>query len=233
MKRLFAVIIGVLTAFAISVPLLAAPVYAAPSADPLIRVISAEREGEDVVVTVGIAIGAPSEPYASLDFNLVSSDPAQLSIIDLNDDAEVTTLDITFAPGYGNAYHSGRDYEATGGYGYLMSIYAQSAGNQIAGATDICSVRLRYHGEETQTLQVRDMKLVYVDEAGGIVATYIPSDSDILAIDASLATEIGDQAIPLGAPSGGPPPALWIVLAAVVVIAIAMLLRRKWHLTEK
>jgi hypothetical protein len=227
MKRLFAVIIGVLTAFAISVPLLAAPVYAAPFADPLIRVISAEREGEDVVITVGIAIGAPSEPYASLDFNLVSSDPAQLSIIDLNDDAEVTSLDITFTPDYGNAYHSGRDYEATGGYGYLMSIYAQSAGNQITGATDICSVRLRYHGDEVQTLQVRDMKLVYVDEAGSIVATYIPSDSAVLTIDAGLVAQIGEQDVPLGAPASGPPPAFWIVLAAIVVVAIAILLRRK------
>jgi hypothetical protein len=108
-----------------------------------------------------------------------------------------------------------------------MSIYSRTAGNQITDATDICSVRLRYHGDEAQTLQVRDMKLVYVDEAGGITAAYILSDSTMLTIDASLVVEIGVQDTPLSAPNRGLPPVVWIVLAAVVVIAIAMFLYRK------
>lgn len=226
MKRIFAVIIGILTAFAISLPQIAAPVYAVPSAEPSLRITNAEREGEDILVTVEAAIGAPNEPYASLDFSLVSSDPAQLSIIDLDDDAEATVLDITFTPAYGNAYHSGRTYGETGGYGYLMAIYSPSAGNQITGAVDICSVRLRCHGTEAQTLRIRDMKLVYIGEAGGIAYTYIDSEAAVVTIDSSLAQALGDSGVPLAAPARGLHP-VWIVLGVIVVIALLALLRAK------
>ncbi|MDR1438685.1 MAG: hypothetical protein LBJ10_01320 [Clostridiales bacterium] len=170
-----------------------AAAFAVPSAEASMAVSGAEAEGDEIIVTVDIAVTAPSEPYASLDFNLITSDRAKLSVIDLNDDPEVAELDISFAPGYGSAYHQGQDDPDTGGYRYLVGIYSQTAGNLIDGAVDVCSVRLRYSGDEPQSLRLRDMKLVYVGEGGDVLFEPVATDAEALAVDASLVAELSDE----------------------------------------
>jgi hypothetical protein len=223
--------------FALAALLLAvwfpAAVSALPSAEAAIRISDAVYDGGDIIVTAEIAVGAPSESYASLDFNLVSSDYERLQIVDLNDSEEVTELDVAFAPGYGHAIHKGRPDGDTGGYRYLIGIFSQTGGNLIDGATDICSVKLRYSGEEPQTLLVRDMKLVYVDEAGGVGSAPV-GDPAVLTIDRNLVVELDDSEVPLSSPSlpggGNIPPVLWLVigvLAGASATGVTLAIRKK------
>ncbi|MDR2671363.1 MAG: hypothetical protein LBC26_06560 [Oscillospiraceae bacterium] len=221
---------------------------AAPSAEVALSIADAVYEsGEsgDIIVTVDIAVGAPTEPYASLDFNLVSSDYEHLRILDLDDDEKVTALDIMFTPDYGQAYHRGRVDEETGGYRYLMGIYAQTGGNLIAGATDVCTVRLRYRGEETQTLQLRDVKLIYIDDTGGVGDAPVDSSFALLTIDRHVMTAVDGQDVPLGSmpawdepvtvPATGDVPALWIVLSALAGAAavLAAVIIMRWVHAKK
>ncbi|MDR0818602.1 MAG: hypothetical protein LBN43_03400 [Oscillospiraceae bacterium] len=220
-------LVSVMSVLALAIPFFAITAFAAPSTEVTFGVSEAIADGNDIIVTVDIAVTSPTEPYASLDFNLVSSDYEHLAILDLDDDEEVTELDIAFAPDYGQAYHSGRFDDETSGYRYLIGIYSQSSGNQITEATEVCSVRLRYSGDITQTLLIRDMKLVYIDDVGGVASAPINSDSAILTIDSNVLRELTNDPIPLGsepvsnelASTSGIPFAVWIAVGVLVVLA--------------
>ena len=203
-----------LTALTLIFASVALAVIVVPETRVDFSIADAVKEGEDIIVTVDIALETPSEPYASLEFNLVSSNHEDLAIINLGEDQENPDLDITFNPDYGQAYHKGRPDSDTGGYRYLMGIYSQTGGNLIDDAVEVCSVKLRYKGTVPQTLLIRDLKLVYLDDVGGVASAPINTDDAVLTIDPSLVK------------SNFP---IWIVaiVAAVVVIAAVLLLMRR------
>jgi hypothetical protein len=204
---------------------------AAPSAEAAMSVSKVEETGDGLVLTVDVAVGTPSEPYASLDFNLVTSDPDNLAIIDLSDGSGDPSLDISFPPGYGKAYHAGQDDPQTGGARYLIGIFSQTAGNNITEATPVCSARLLYKGDEPQSLSVRDMKLVYVDGEGGVAAAPASSEDVVVQVDAGLLADVAEARAPLsdgpGAEGGGIPPYGWAALAVTACLAVALLMARR------
>jgi hypothetical protein len=171
---------------------------AVPSAEASMVISDVAMADDGLIVTVDIAVSAPSEPYASLDFNLITSDLGKLSVVDLDDDPDVAELDIDFTPDYGSAYHQGQDDAESGGYRYLIGIYSRAGGNLIGDAVPVCSVRLRYSGDEPQTLRIRDMKLVYVDDGGDVLFTPVASEPAALTVDGSLfAAGIPEMPLPL------------------------------------
>ena len=196
MKKVFSSVICVMMLFA-----LVLTVSAAPDAEVSMTVTNAVREGDDVILTVDISIGSSAEPYASLDFNLVSSDSEQLSVAKKNSDGDADALDISFVPEYGGAYHKGRIDDASGEIRYLVGVYAQSSGNIISDATNLCTVKLRYSGEEMQTLSIEDMRLVYKNASGEIVGAVSEIKSPKLDVDERLLNvpygNIEDTEVPL------------------------------------
>ena len=220
MKKLsVAAAVNIMVFLMLSISALAAP------AAKLQMVLSDVAQAEDdILFTVEISIDSPSEPYASLDFNLVSSDSSALSIAP----KESGGLDITFADGYGSAYHNGRFND--GEVRYLLGIYGRTGRNVITDATDVCSVRMRYTGEAAPMLSVADFKLVYKNPNGVIVSA--PVTAEIPAIEISresLLLAIGDEATPLsdGGLSGIGVLQVSVLLLLLVIGAVALLSRRK------
>ncbi len=205
---------------------LAVSALAAPSAEVALNVLDAETLDGQCTLTVEIAVTAPGEPYASLDFNLITSSYDSLRVVDLDDDPEVTDLDIDFAPGYGNAYHGGQDDPATGGYRYLIGVFSQSTGNNITDAVTVCTLRLSYSQGASATLQVRDLKLVYVDKEGGVAAAPVASENAVLTIDGDTLALLDGDSVPLeGAQtplSDAPASSFSWILYAVIALAAAI-----------
>jgi hypothetical protein len=219
----------ILTAIICALVLAAFPImaFAAPSAEVGLTVTDAVNDSDDIIITVDIAISEPSNPFASLDFNLISSDYNSLSIVDLGD-TEAVNLDISFTQEYGHMVHNGRADEATGGYRYLIGIYSQSGGNLINEATDICSVRLRYSGDEVQTLSVSDLKLVYIDSSGEVTSAKINTESVSLSIDNNIVAEFDETEVPFsqsvvfGEPEDDRPVVLWVIIAVLATAVVAL-----------
>ena len=208
--------------------------FAAPSANVEITISDAVQTAEGIIFTADIDMDSPSEPYASLDFYLVSSDSGHLSIIETNAGSESPGLDITFTEEYGGAYHNGR-FDKTSGEGrYLIGIYGKTSGNVITDATHICSVRMLYTGEATQTLSIRDMKLVYKDADGVIAGAPITGALPSLGIDATaLEAVLLESEVPMSdltdigenrEESGGALPPLLYVLIGVAVTALLLVI---------
>ena len=153
---------------------------AAPSAVLQMALADVTEEENEVFFTIKISIGVPSESYASLDFSLVSSDSGALSIAPKNHGSRSGDLDITFADGYGSAYHNGR-FDGSE-VRYLLGIYGRNGGNVITDATDICSIRMKYTGDAAHTLSIADSKLIYKNSNGVIVSAPVTAELPTLQI---------------------------------------------------
>ena len=223
MKKLSVAAAVIIAAFV----MLSASALAAPAATLQMALSDVAVAEDDIMFTVDISIDVPSEPYASLDFNLVSSDSGALSIAPKNPENESGGLDITFAEGYGSAYHNGRfDGDVVR---YLLGIYGRTSGNVITDATGICSVRMKYAGDAAQTLSVSDLKLVYKNPNGAIVSSPVTAELPSLDISRdSLLLAIEDEKPPLSNGLGGLGAlqiSIFILLLAIGVTAL--LYRRK------
>ena len=166
--------------FAISLICLTPSVLAAPVAELSMRIADWQRDDHDddsVIFDLEIDVGVPSEPYASLDFNIVSSDEAKLHIIDLSANGDKSKLAIDFSSEYSGVYHKGRVNEADGSVSYLVGLFSQSSGNNINAETSVSTVRLRYTGDSVVDLSLSDLKLVYKNGDGEITAA--PSDKSV------------------------------------------------------
>jgi hypothetical protein len=227
-KRIFAGAIIALAVFILSAPMVTVSAFAAPSAEPTMVITDAEYDGDDVLFTVSIAVSAPAAPYASLDFNLVSSDPEHLSVVNLNGNEDEPELDITFLKGFGSAYHRGRIDAEAGSCSYLIGIYSQSSGNKITDAVEVCTVRLRYSGDETQTLKISDMKLVYLDDVGGVASAQVDSEAAALEIDEGIVAQMNESAVPLQHAANVMSPMVFIV-PLIILIAAALAFRIRFR----
>jgi len=166
--------------YAISLICLTLPALAAPVAELSMRIADWQREGQyddAVIFDLEIDIGVPSEPYASLDFSIVSSDEAKLHIIDLSANGDKSNLAIDFSSEHSGVYHKGRVNEADGSVSYLVGLFSQSSGNNINTETSVSTVKLRYTGDSMVELSLSDLKLVYKNAGGEITAA--PSDKSI------------------------------------------------------
>lgn len=222
MKKLLSV---TLCLFLLLVPF-AVNAAAAPSAEIITKFSDPVTENDgSQTITMYISVSAPTEPYASMDFNLVSSSAEHLSIVDKSAAGDRSDLDITFTSDYGGAYHKGRIDEATGAISYLIGIFSTEGGNPITEETDICTVKLRYSGQVPQTVAVTDMKLVYKNEAGEIVGSPVTDDVSLI-VSADLFME--KSSIPLGAfteiTSDDPLFYVLIGVGLLVVIGLVVLL---------
>ena len=166
--------------FAISFICLTPSAVAAPVAELSMRIADWQRDGQDgdsVIFDLEIDIGVPSEPYASLDFSIVSSDEAKLHIIDLSANGDKSKLAIDFLSEHSGVYHKGRINESDGSVSYLVGLFSQSSGNNINAETNISTVKLRYTGDSMVELSLSDLKLVYKNADGEITAA--PSDKSV------------------------------------------------------
>ena len=207
--------------------------FAAPLAAPRMAASDVVDTGDGVEFTLSIDISEPSEPYSSLDFNLVSSDYACLAIVDRSPDADRSSLAVAFAPGYGNAYHEGRIDSASGAVSYLIGIFSPSGGNAITSETNICAIRMRYTGQEAQELAIRDMKLIYKTSDGLIASVPIESHG-VLTIAPEIFAVIEENSTPLSPWSderritgAGASVVVSGAIAAISVVSLLAIKRRK------
>lgn len=219
--------------------LVAAPALAAPAADMKAELSDFTADGDGMLFTLSVAMGAPSEPYASLDFNLVCSDNEMLAIVDNSEQGDRSNLDISFPPAHGSAYHKGRIDELTGAISYLIGIFSPVGGNAITDETEVCTVKLRYTGDEPQTLSLAGLKLVYKDAEGNITSVNGFDDIEFV-IDESLFAAMGDKpasgiwaGLPLGAAQAPGGTNAWLIVgialavAAAAVVAFLVIRKRK------
>ena len=141
---------------------------AAPTAELRMEVGDYETVDGGVMFTLNIGIDAPSEPYASLDFSIVSGNGARLHIVDLSEEADSSELAFEFTPEYGGVYHRGRTDETSGAVSYLVGLFSRESGNNIADASHICAVKLLYTGDSAVQLSLENLKLVYKNAEGDI-----------------------------------------------------------------
>ena len=181
MKKLFSTCLGAMVL--IMSLWVSVPVLAAPTAVVDMSISDAVLSGDDLLVTVNIALSKPSEGYASLDFYLVSSSYEHLAIASGKGPND---LDITFAQGYGGTSHKGKTDSDGIGYRWLMGIFSQVSGNRITESVEVCTVNLCYRGTAPETLSLKDMTLNYLDGEGKVLSTVLSTDSAKLTIDRSL-----------------------------------------------
>ena len=202
-------------------------VFAAPFAEMSMNVSDVVDTGDGLEFTLNIDISEPSEPYSSLDFNLVSSDYECLAIVDNSQSGDRSDLDITFAPGYGNAYHKGRIDDASNAVSYLLGVFSSSGGNAITGETNICGIRMHYTGQAAQELSIRDLKLIYKTSDGLIDSVAIESDA-LLTVTPDIYVEIARDDTPLSQWPEDPvvqessddgPGTYWYIAGIIIVIA--------------
>ena len=158
-------------------------VFAEPQANMNIAISDVIEIEEGTLFTVNIYLEKPKEPYASMDFYLVTSDADKLFIIQKSEADKENNLDIEFPSDFGSAYHEGRIDENTGAARYLIGVFSFESGNPISEAVDVCSVRMLYKGENPQTLNIENMKLVFQNDAGDIVSAQNTREMPVLFID--------------------------------------------------
>ena len=212
---------------------------AAPAADLSMQITEFEQVDDAVEFNVIIDVGKPSEPYASMDFSIVSSNEEHLHIVDLSANGDKSSLAFEFAPEYGGVYHKGRIDELNGSVSYLVGFFSQSSGNNIADETSICSVRFRYTGDSEEEISLENLKLVYKNPEGEI--TGASSDAKISRTIAPAAPELPDSAVqipdeevPLGImePADGvipetpssTSPVVYVLVAVIVVLAALVII---------
>ena len=212
---------------------------ATPAADLSMQIADWEQVGDAVEFNVVIDIGTPSEPYASLDFSIVSSNEERLHIVDLSEIRDKSKLAFDFSPDYGGVYHKGRIDEADGSVSYLVGLFSQTSGNNIMDETNICSVKLRYSGDLEQELSLENLKLVYKNPDGEI--TGVTSEAKVSQnISQSSFVQIPDETSPLSdepaalsdspvsLPEDGASPSVFVyILTAAAVLIVALIAFRK------
>lgn len=229
MKRISSIIIFLVLAF-----LLATPAMAAPSAEMEVTLSDVQENEDGWLFTLNIEMLAPTEPYASLDFNLVCGDHEHLAIVDNSEAGDRSALDIKFTKDYGSANHKGRINSETGAISYLIGIFSQVSGNAIKEQTHVCAVTLCYTGSEPQSLSLEKLKLVYKDASGKITSVSdfpevsFTIDPDFLA---NAAITIADGEDPLANMSASNIDPLLIVafslVAVLAAVIVLMLLRNR------
>ena len=206
---------------------------AAPAADLSMQITDFEQVGGAFEFNVEISIAKPSEPYASMDFSIVSSNEESLHIVDLSAAGDKSKLAVEFTPDYGGAYHKGRINEADGSVSYLVGIFSRESGNKIAEETGVCTVRFSYTGDAEAELSLDGLKLIYKNPEGEI--TGVPMDNSVSqTISQENLEYLSDAAVPLGvaeqaelAESAETPPAVTAEKPAPVVYilgAVALVL---------
>ena len=206
---------------------------AAPTADLAMHIADCEQIGDAVEFNVVINIGDPSEPYASLDFNIVSSSEEYLSIVDLSEVKDKSRLAVEFVPDYGGAYHKGRIDEADGSVSYLVGIFSRNSGNNITAETNICTIRFRYTGSAAQELSLENLKLVYKNSNGEITGVSSEaktiqsiSPTELVHISNGLtplfgnASELEDSALPSTI-------IYILIVSAAMIVALILFGKRK------
>ena len=198
---------------------------AAPTAYLSMHIADWEQIGDVVEFNVIIDIGKPSEPYASLDFNIVSSSKEHLSIVDLSEAGDESRLAFDFSPDYGGAYHKGRLDEANGSVSYLAGIFSQNSGNNITAETNICTVKFRYTGNLEQELSLENLKLIYKNSDGKITSV-APEGNISKNISPADFVQSSDRTSPL---SGNIITPIVYVLVASVTLIVVFVVFRKWQ----
>ena len=207
--------------------------FAAPTADLSMQITEYEQVGDAVEFNVIIGVGKPSEPYASLDFTISSSDEERLHIVDLSASKDKSPLAFEFTPEYGGVYHKGRINEIDGSVSYLVGFFSQASGNNIADEANICSVRFRYTGDSEEEISLENLKLVYKNPKGEIAG--VTSDAKIsrtiVPADPSSSVQVSDDETLLGSMdiSGNTlpestSPVVNILGAATVVLAVLVII---------
>ena len=207
--------------------------FAAPDAELAMSIEDWEQIGDAVEFNAVIDIGKSSEPYASLDFNIVSSSEEDLSIVDLSDTGDQSKLAVDFSPDYGGAYHNGRVDETDGSVRYLVGIFSRNSGNNITDETNICTVRFRYTGSLEQELSLENLKLVYKNSEGKITSV-APEAKVSQSISSTEFVEISNGVTPLlgdvvASPEGVSLSMMIYVLMASEVLIVAVALFLKWQ----
>ena len=133
----------------------------APSADLTMTITDSVTKNCAIEFTLKIDVAKSSEPYASLEFNIVSSNSQKLHIIDLSEEVGKSNLDIEFSPEFGGVYHKGRIDETRGTISYLVCLFSMENGNPISEKTNVCTVRFRYESDSAEEILLKDLKLVY------------------------------------------------------------------------
>ena len=201
---------------------------AAPAADLSMRITDRQQVGDAVEFSAVIDIGKPTEPYASLDFSIVSSNEESLHIVDLSENGDKSNLAFEFSPDYGGVYHKGRINEEDGSVSYLVGLFSQETGNNITDETNICTVRFRYTGDAEEELSLEGLKLVYKNPQGEITG----AASEVVVSQPILYDRferVSVSEIPLGSAEPGekaPPTAFILGTVAVVLIASAIIVLR-------
>ena len=158
-------------------------VFAEPQTDMRVTISDVIEIEEGILFTVNIRLEKPSEPYASMDFYLVTSDAEQLFIKQKPETDKKNNLAVEFSSDFGGAYHEGRVDEKTGATRYLFGIFSFKSGNPIFEAVDVCSVWMLYKGENPQTLNIENMKFVFQNDAGDIVSAQNVREIPVFSID--------------------------------------------------
>ena len=206
---------------------------AAPAAELTMHISDWEQVDEAVELNLVIDIGSPSEPYASLDFNLVSSSEEHLSVVDLSEAGDKSKLAFDFSPDYGGAYHAGRIDEASGSVRYLVGIFSQSSGNNIAAETNICVVRLRYTGDLEQELSLENLKLIYKNTDGEITSTALEARVSQSISPADFAQITNEPTPLLGLEDGASFSGIVYILMIPVALIVAWILLKSGKLGSK
>ena len=169
---------------------------AAPAAELSMTITDMERVGDAVEFNVVIDIAKPSEPYTSLDFNIVSSNGESLHIVDLSEQEDKSSLAFEFTPDYGGVYHKGRVNEEDGSVSYLVGLFSQESGNNIAEGTNICTVRFRYTGDSEEEVSLAGLKLIYKNSEGEIAGASTEASVNLLISQENF-EQFSDDEIPL------------------------------------
>ena len=217
---------------------LASGALAAPVADLTMHIADLEQIDGGVEFNVVIDIGKPSDPYASLDFNIVSSSEEHLSIVDLSEAGDKSRLAVDFSPDYGGAYHKGRIDETDGSVSYLVGIFSRNSGNNITDETNICTVRFRYTGSLDQELLLENIKLIYKNSDGEITSTPLEKNvsqsvslTELVQIDDGLTPLSGD--VMSLSESGASPSVVVYMLIASAALIVALILIWRWQRVKR
>ena len=241
--RFCVLIIVILTSYS-------SPVLAAPTAELSMTITDWQQVDDAVEFDLEINVGMPSEPYASVDFNIVSSNEKQLHIADLSENGDKSKLSIEFTSDYAGVYHKGRINEDDGSVSYLVGLFSQSSGNNITDKTSVGSVKFRYSGDLAQELSLCNLKLVYKNKDGeitgassnAIVSMQVSPDmftaiADIPDRSGEIAINLPNSEIPFS-DSGPlvktlPAKAILAIIAATILVLVIIIYQIKLKSVKK
>ena len=221
--RIKFIITAVMVLSVFAVLTLSGGALALPAADLRMSITELDVRDSATEFTMQIDVSAPSEPYASLDFNLVSSNSESLQIIDNSEAGDRSDLDIEFTPNFSGAYHKGRIDETSGAISYLIGIFSMEGGNKVTEGTNICSIRFRYTGEAEEQISLDNLKLVYKNTDGAIESVN-HGEAVKYAIGPATFVQVPSEEVPLanGVPKAiaNGPAMMILVLSALSLLGV-------------